>query len=87
MGIHGSAGSFNVAIGDGLHETLMLEEAVMIGRRALGGIAQPSPDNRPSHGVQRVEQREQERVARGSGDQPVEPVVAILIMAPAARLA
>ena len=86
MGMHGSAGTFGIAIADQLHDALMLEEAMMIGG-AICGIPQPAPDNGPAHGVQRVEQREQKRVARCAGNQPVQAVVAILIMPPGPGLA
>ena len=76
-----------VALLDRLNDCRMLGEAVMIGRRMWGIIAKPSPHDSSAHGIDSVEDGEQQRVMTRRGDGPVQAVVPILILPPGLRAA
>ncbi len=82
MSIHGGGCCFEITLGDGADQQIMLAETVMVGWRTQAVVAQPTPNDSAAHRVQSVEQSDQDGVVRCLGHEPMQAVVAILILPP-----
>ena len=76
-----------VAILDGGDDCLVVLEGMMVGRRLHLLHAQPTPDDGTAHRVQRIEQRQQQRVLRRFRDHAMQAVVPRFVLPPGLRRA